>query len=53
LFGSEIDFHWPRIRLQQSRLHEVATRTGKDPRQVVEEGIDRMLDYDEHFLAAV
>jgi predicted transcriptional regulator len=38
---------------QQSRLHQVATRTGKDPKQVVEEGIDRMLDYDEHFLAAV
>ena len=38
---------------QQSRLHEVASRTGKDPRQVVEEGIDRMLDYDERFLAAV
>jgi predicted transcriptional regulator len=38
---------------QESRLHQVATRTGKDPRQVVEEGIDRMLDYDERFLAAV
>jgi predicted transcriptional regulator len=38
---------------QESRLHQVATRTGKDPRQVVEEGIDRILDYDERFLAAV
>jgi predicted transcriptional regulator len=38
---------------QQSRLHEVAARTGKDPKQLVQEGIDRMLDYDERFLAAV
>ena len=38
---------------QQSRLHQVAARTGKEARQIVEEGIDRMLDYDEHFLAAV
>ena len=38
---------------QESRLHQVATRTGKDPRQVLQEGIDRMLDYDEQFLAAV
>jgi predicted transcriptional regulator len=38
---------------QESRLHQVASRTGKEPRQVVEEGINRMLDYDERFLAAV
>ena len=38
---------------QQNRLHQVATRTGKNPEQLVREGLDRMLDYDEHFLAAV
>ncbi len=38
---------------QQTRLHQVATRTGKDPEQLVREGLDRMLDYDENFLAAV
>ena len=38
---------------QQARLHEVAARTGKDPKQLVQEGIDPMLDYDERFLAAV
>ena len=38
---------------QESRLHQVAARTGKDPSRVVQEGIDRMLDYDERFLAAV
>jgi predicted transcriptional regulator len=38
---------------QQSRLHEVAARTCKNPQQLVQEGIDRMLDYDERFLAAV
>jgi predicted transcriptional regulator len=38
---------------QQNRLHEVAARTGKDPKQLVQEGIDRMLEYDERFLAAV
>ena len=49
LNGMEVNF----TPEQQNRLHQVATRTGKDPRQVVEEGIDRMLDYDEHFMAAV
>lgn len=38
---------------QQNRLQEVAALTGKDPKQLVQEGIDRMLEYDEHFLAAV
>jgi predicted transcriptional regulator len=38
---------------QQVRLDQVATRAGKDPEQVVKEGIERMLDYDEKFLAAV
>lgn len=38
---------------QQARLQQLASRTGKNPAQVVEEAVDRMLDYDEHFLAAV
>jgi predicted transcriptional regulator len=38
---------------QESRLHQVAARTGRDPAQLVQESIDRMLDYDERFLAAI
>jgi predicted transcriptional regulator len=38
---------------QQTRLDQVATRTGKNPEQLVREGLDRMLDYDENFLTAV
>jgi predicted transcriptional regulator len=38
---------------QEARLHQFATRTGKNPEQVVEEAVHRMLDYDERFLAAV
>ncbi len=38
---------------QQSLLDHLAAHTGKDPEQLVRDGIDRMLDYDEHFLAAV
>ena len=38
---------------QQARLHQVATRTGKNPEQLVREGLDRMLDYDENFRAAI
>ncbi|MBV8553141.1 MAG: hypothetical protein JOY54_17730 [Acidobacteriaceae bacterium] len=38
---------------QEARLHQLATRTGRNPEQVVVEAIDRMLDYDERFLTAV
>ncbi len=38
---------------QQTRLHQLAALTGKDPEQLVRDGLDRMLDYDEHFLVAV
>ena len=38
---------------RQARLDQVAARTGKDPQQLIDEAIDRMLDYDERFLAAV
>jgi len=38
---------------QEARLHQVATRTGRNPEQVVEDAVDRMLEYDERFIAAV
>ena len=38
---------------QQTRLQQVAMRTGKNPEQLIEAAVDRILDYDEHFLSAV
>lgn len=38
---------------KQARLEQLASRTGKDAAQVVEEAVDRLLEYDAHFLAAV
>jgi predicted transcriptional regulator len=38
---------------KEARLQQVATRTGKNAAQVVEDAVDRMLEYDEHFIAAV
>ncbi len=38
---------------KEARLREVATRTGKDAGQLVEEAVDRMLEYDVRFSAAV
>jgi len=38
---------------KEARLRQLAIRTGKDAEQVVEEAVDRMLEYDERFLAAV
>ena len=38
---------------KEARLHEVAARTGKDAVQMVEEAVDRMLEYDTRFLDAV
>ena len=38
---------------KEARLQQVATRIGKDTRQVVEEAVDRMLEYDGRFIAAV
>jgi predicted transcriptional regulator len=38
---------------QEARLHQLASRTGMNPEQMLEQAVDRMLDYDEHFLAAV
>ena len=37
----------------QARLQQVATRTGKDPAEVVEEAVQRMLQYETSFLDAV
>ena len=38
---------------KEARLRQLANRTGKGAEQVVEEAVDRMLEYDERFLAAV
>ncbi len=38
---------------KEARLRQLANRTGKDAEQVVEEAVDRVLEYDERFLAAV
>jgi predicted transcriptional regulator len=38
---------------KEARLHQVATRAGKNTEQVVEEAVDRLLEYDERFVAAV
>jgi predicted transcriptional regulator len=38
---------------KEARIRDVATRTGKDPTQLVEEAVDRMLEYDARFIEAV
>jgi predicted transcriptional regulator len=38
---------------KEARLRQLANRTGKDAEQLVDEAVDRMLEYDERFLAAV
>ena len=38
---------------KEARLQQVATRTGKNAAQVVEEAVDRMLEYDTRFIQAV
>ena len=38
---------------KEARLRQLATRTGKDAAQVVEEAVDRMLEYDVRFIEAV
>lgn len=37
---------------QEARLHELATRTGRNAEQVVGDAVDRMLGYEERFIAA-
>ena len=38
---------------KEARLRWFATRTGKDAAQVVEEAVDRMLEYDARFIEAI
>jgi hypothetical protein len=38
---------------QPTRLQQVATRSGKNLEHLICEGLDRMLDYDGNFFAAV
>jgi predicted transcriptional regulator len=38
---------------KQARLQEIAIRLGKNTEQIVEEAVDRMLEYEESFVAAV
>jgi len=38
---------------KEARLLQFATRTGKDAAQVVEEAVDRMLEYDARFIEAI
>ena len=38
---------------KEARLQQAATRTGKDAAQLVEEAVDRMLEYDDRFNEAV
>lgn len=38
---------------KEARLHQLAVRTGKDTAQMVEEAVDRLLEYDAGFIAAV
>jgi predicted transcriptional regulator len=38
---------------KEARLRQLANRTGKDAEQLVDEAVDRLLEYDERFLAAV
>ena len=38
---------------KEARLRQFATRTGKDAAQVIEEAVDRMLEYDARFIEAI
>ena len=38
---------------KEARLQQLATRTGRDAAQVVQAAVDRILEYEESFLAAV
>jgi len=38
---------------KEARLQQVAARAGKEPSQLVEEAVDRMLEYDARFIEAV
>jgi predicted transcriptional regulator len=36
----------------EARLEQAARRSGKQPLQIIEEAVQRMLDYESHFVAA-
>jgi len=38
---------------KEARLQQFATRTGKDPAQLIEEAVDRLLEYDARFIEAL
>ena len=38
---------------KEARVRKLAVRMGKDAAEIVEDAVDRMLEYDEHFLEAV
>jgi predicted transcriptional regulator len=38
---------------KEARLRQIATRAGKDATEVVEEAVNRMLEYDAQFVEAV
>ena len=38
---------------KEARLLEFATRKGKDAAEIVEEAVDRMMEYEAHFIEAV
>lgn len=38
---------------KQSLINQIAARMGKDSVQLVEEAVDRLLEYDAHFISAV
>lgn len=38
---------------KEARVHQLAIRAGKDTAQIVEEAVDRLLEYDAAFIAAV
>ena len=38
---------------KEARLQHFATRTGRDAAEIVEEAVDRMLEYDARFIEAV
>jgi predicted transcriptional regulator len=55
-FGSNSYAYGMEVHLsaeKEALLREVATRTGKDAGQLVEEAVDHMLEYDVRFIEAV
>ena len=38
---------------KEARLNQLATRIGKDTAEVVEEAVDRLLEYDANFVEAI